>query len=101
MKKAGIEKPGSCYLFLRTMATPMLENGADVCVFQEMLGHTTLHGTTIYTHVAIKKLKEIHTATHPGASLTAPPTAEDLAGEASEGLQLSLLAAEGAEERET
>ena len=39
-----------------------------------MLGHATLHATTIYTHVAIKKLKETHTATHPGATLTKLPS---------------------------
>ena len=74
-KKAGITKPGSCHLFRHTMATLMLENGADIRFIQEMLGHATLHATTIYTHVAIKKLKEIHTATHPGANLAARPTA--------------------------
>ncbi len=36
--------------------------------------HATLHATTIYTHVAIKKLKEIHTATHPGATLEKLPS---------------------------
>ncbi len=79
-KKAGITKPGSCHLFRHTMATLMLENGADIRFIQEMLGHATLHATTIYTHVAIKKLKEIHTATHPGASLERPPAA-GIAGE--------------------
>jgi len=74
-RKAGITKPGSCHLFRHTMATLMLENGADIRFIQEMLGHATLHATTIYTHVAIRKLKEIHTATHPGASLAASPEA--------------------------
>lgn len=79
VRKAGIEKPGSCHLFRHTMATLMLENGADIRFIQEMLGHATLHATTIYTHVAIKKLKEIHTATHPGANLAKLPSlaAED------------------------
>ena len=57
---------------------------------------------TIYTHVAIKKPKEIHTTTHPGANLQAPRPAagEDLA-EASAGELLSSLAAEpGGEEGE-
>jgi integrase/recombinase XerD len=71
LRKSGIAKPGSCHLFRHTMATLMLENGADIRFIQEMLGHASLHTTTIYTHVAIKKLKEIHTATHPGAALKA------------------------------
>lgn len=47
------------------MATLMLEKGADVRYIQAMLGHAKLDTTTIYTQVSIRKLKEIHTATHP------------------------------------
>lgn len=43
----------------------MLENGADIRFIQQMLGHAMLSTTEIYTHVAIHKLKEIHTVTHP------------------------------------
>jgi integrase/recombinase XerD len=69
VKAAGVVKPGSCHLFRHTMATLMLENGADIRFIQEMLGHATLQATEVYTHVSIKALKEIHTATHPGAGL--------------------------------
>jgi len=62
---AGITKAGSCHLFRHTMATLMLENGADIRFIQSMLGHAQLSTTEIYTHVSIRKLKEIHTATHP------------------------------------
>ena len=51
------------------MATLMLDHGADIRFIQEMLGHATLPATTIYTHVTIKKPKEIHSAMQPGASL--------------------------------
>jgi integrase/recombinase XerD len=61
----GIDKPGSCHLFRNAMATHMLDNGADIRYIQEMLGHANLSSTQIYTQVSIKKLKEIHTATHP------------------------------------
>ena len=74
VKRAGIMKPGSCHLFRHTMATLMLDNGADTRFIQEMLGHANLQTTQIYTHVAIKKLKEIHTATHPGATLEKLPS---------------------------
>ena len=47
------------------MATLMLENGADIRFIQEMLGHAKLDTTQIYTQVSIRKLKEIHSATHP------------------------------------
>ena len=43
----------------------MLENGADIRYIQEMLGHADLKATQIYTHVAIRKLQEVHAATHP------------------------------------
>jgi integrase/recombinase XerD len=92
-------KSGSCHLFRHTMATLMLENGADIRYIQAMLGRAELSTTQIYTQVSIRKLKEIHTATHPAKPRTArlkaevapppEPTAEDL---------LIALAAEAAEE---
>jgi integrase/recombinase XerD len=63
--QANIGKRGSCHLFRHTMATLMLENGADIRFIQAMLGHVKLDTTQIYTQVSIKKLKEIHTLTHP------------------------------------
>jgi integrase/recombinase XerD len=68
-RRAGITKAGSCHLLRHTMATLMLENGADVRYIQEMLGHSSLTTTERYTHVSIAKLREIHAATHPGAKL--------------------------------
>ena len=65
IEKANINKTGSCHLFRHTMATLMLENGADIRYIQAMLGHAKLDTTQIYTQVSIKKLKDIHTATHP------------------------------------
>jgi integrase/recombinase XerD len=58
-------KSGSCHLFRHTMATLMLENGADIRYIQAMLGHVELSTTQIYTQVSIRRLKEIHSATHP------------------------------------
>ena len=51
------------------MATLMLEGGADIRYIQAMLGHVRLDTTQIYTHVSIRVLKQVHTATHPGAQL--------------------------------
>jgi integrase/recombinase XerD len=62
---ADLGKKGSCHLFRHTCATLMLEGGADIRFIQAMLGHAKLDTTAMYTHVAIRKLKEIHTATHP------------------------------------
>ncbi len=63
--KAGIEKGGACHIFRHSMATAMLENGADIRYIQHMLGHSRLDTTQIYTHVSIQKLKEVHQKTHP------------------------------------
>jgi integrase/recombinase XerD len=96
---AGVTKPGACHLFRHTMATLMLEHGADIRYIQEMLGHASIQATEIYTHVSIKALKEIHTATHPGASLEpgAPPVP---AGDHAREALLSALAAEALDEEE-
>jgi integrase/recombinase XerD len=67
--QANLGKSGSCHTFRHTMATLMLEGGADLRYIQQMLGHTDLSSTEIYTHVAIRKLQQIHAATHPGATL--------------------------------
>ena len=103
---SGIGKTGSCHLFRHTMATLMLENGADIRFIQAMLGHVSLTTTEIYAHVAIRKLKEIHEATHPGAKLgpasshaaAAGETADDARTEDEAAELLSSLAAEAAEE---
>ena len=65
LEKAGVAKPGACHLFRHTMATVMLEGGADVRYIQAMLGHVSLATTQIYTHVTITKLREVHERTHP------------------------------------
>lgn len=83
LRAAGIVKKGGCHLFRHTMATLMLENGADIRYIQEMLGHANLEATQVYTHVSILKLQKIHQATHPAergvrpeaADANAPPTA--------------------------
>lgn len=64
-KTVGIDKPGTCHLFRNALATHMLDNGADIRYIQEMLCHENLSSAQIYTRVSIKKLKEIHTETHP------------------------------------
>ena len=68
--KAGIGKHGSCHVFRHTFATLLLENGCDIRFVQEMLGHTNIKTTSIYTHVAMKTLKEMHTRCHPIDILT-------------------------------
>jgi integrase/recombinase XerD len=65
VKQAGCNYKGACHLFRHAMATHMLENGADIRYIQHILGHEKLDTTQIYTRVSIRKLKEVHEATHP------------------------------------
>jgi integrase/recombinase XerD len=65
MKKAGIEKAGSCHLLRHSCATHMHDNGADIRFIQQMLGHARLDTTQIYTEVSIVALQEVHARTHP------------------------------------
>jgi integrase/recombinase XerD len=67
VKATDIGKRGSCHLFRHSCATHMLENGADVRLIQQLLGHAWLDTTQIYTDVAIKALKETHARTHPSS----------------------------------
>jgi integrase/recombinase XerD len=67
--KSDTGKKGACHLFRHTCATLMLEGGADIRFIQQQLGHTDLSTTEIYTQVSIRKLKDIHSMTHPGAKL--------------------------------
>jgi len=62
---AEIGKRGSCHLFRHTMATLMLDHGADIRYVQEMLGHSSIESTQVYTKVSISRLKEVHAQTHP------------------------------------
>ena len=85
------------------MATLMLEGGADIRFIQAMLGHADLSTTQIYTRVAIRKLKEVHELTHPGAKLERrTPTGSRTRDErpADEEELLSSLAAEAADDEE-
>lgn len=62
---AGIEQKGGAHVLRHSMATSMLDAGADLRHIQEMLGHECIQSTQIYTKVSIEKLKEVHTLKHP------------------------------------
>ena len=101
MIRSGIGKAGACHLFRHTMATLMLEGGADVRFIQEMLGHANLQTTQIYTRVSIQKLKAIHDATHPGAKLWPPVSrAADVKNEGNHAALLEAIRAESEEDEQ-
>lgn len=98
--RAQIGKRGSCHLLRHTMATLMLEGGADIRYIQAMLGHAKLSTTEIYTQVSIGQLQKIHAATHPAklGRVTREADAGDPERDAAAAELLAMLDAEADEE---
>ncbi len=65
IRAADTGKGGSCHAFRHSLATGMLDNGADIRHVQAQLGHADIGTTQICTFVSVVKLQEVHARTHP------------------------------------
>jgi integrase/recombinase XerC len=57
----------SPHVLRHTFATHLMNNGADLNAVKELLGHSSLAATQVYTHTSIEKLKDVHKKAHPKA----------------------------------
>ena len=63
----GITGKKSPHVLRHTLATELLEDGTDLYSIKELLGHSSLAATQVYTHNTVEKLKKVYANAHPRA----------------------------------
>ena len=64
---SGVTSRKSPHVLRHTLATELLDEGADINSIKEMLGHSSLAATQVYTHTSVDRLKKVYFNAHPRA----------------------------------
>jgi integron integrase len=67
IRDAGVNKAASCHTFRHSFATHLLNKGAELNAIKDLLGHSSLAATQVYTHNSLDQLKQVFKQAHPKA----------------------------------
>ena len=67
LREAGVQGKSSPHVLRHTFATHLMDGGVDIRTIQELLGHSSLGATQVYTHNSIEQLKRVYNQAHPRA----------------------------------